>query len=625
MQHFWGYNQFRPLQEDIIDSAIYGHDTLALLPTGGGKSICFQIPGIAREGLTIVISPLIALMQDQVKNLKNRGIQAQAIYSGMSFREIDILLDNAVFGGVDFLYVSPERLQTKIFIERFKKMNVGLLVVDEAHCISEWGHDFRPAYRDIAKLREIQAQVPIIALTATATKRVQEDIILQLKLKNVHLFQGPFARKNISFQVQKTEDKLGRILEYCNSRPTETGIIYCQTRKSVKHVARLLHAHKMSVGIYHGGMNQEDRQNMMKDWVNNSRKIMVATNAFGMGIDKGDVRYVIHFESPNNIEAYYQEAGRAGRDEKEAKAILLHSETDYEKMEEQIETQFPPEEDVKMVYRALCNHLQIAIGSGLEESYHFEINRLAEKFNLSVQLVYNSLKLLELNGDLQFSESVFHPTKVKFAIGNTELYGFQIRNERFSPLITLMSRSYPGIFQLFFELDEKQFCQRLSISSTELEKQLKELEKMGVCDVSWRSSLPTVTLTHERLPDDYIKLNGTIYFNRKKLALERLKAMKSYAHMVVCRSFHLLRYFDQPSEKCGVCDICIIEKNQRKKAEIEKDMLLSLRKPLTFQELIQELKVDEKSLNYILRKYLLDEKITIENNKYVLFEKWKKK
>ena len=618
LEHFWGYERFRPFQEEIIDSAIYGHDTLALLPTGGGKSICFQIPGIAREGMTIVVSPLIALMQDQVKSLKARGLNAQAIYSGMSYREIDILLDNAVYEGVDFLYVSPERLQTRLFIERLKKMQVGLLVVDEAHCISEWGHDFRPAYKEIAKVRAIHPETPIIALTATATKRVQEDIKIQLVLKHPQVFQGPFARKNISFKVFKTQDKLGRVLDYCQKNQDSTGIVYCQTRKSVKEVTRLLHSHKLSVGIYHGGMKQEDRESMLNDWLNGSRKIMVSTNAFGMGIDKGNVRYVLHFEAPNNIEAYYQEAGRAGRDEKPAEAILYYNERDFSKLSDQIETQFPPAEDVKLVFRALFNHLQIAIGSGKEESYHFDLRKLSEQFKIPIQKIYHSLKLLELNGDLQFSESVFHPTKVKFAIGNKELYGFQIANQRFSPLITLMARSFPGIFDLFFELDETQLTKRLGVSKSELKNQLNQLEKMGICDISWASSLPTVTFSHERLPDDYIRLNSSIYSNRKKLALERLKAMENYVLNTVCRSIQLLNYFSQPADKCGICDICSLEKNQMSQVEKEKALFQYLREPKTIYEIMENLNLDRESSNGLLRNLLMAETITIEEGKYVV-------
>jgi ATP-dependent DNA helicase RecQ len=616
LEHFWGYNKFRPLQEDIIDSAIYGHDTLALLPTGGGKSICFQIPGLAREGLTLVISPLIALMQDQVKNLKGRGINAQAIFSGMTYREIDILLDNAIYGNVDFLYVSPERLKTKIFIERLKKMSIGLLVIDEAHCISEWGHDFRPSYLDIHLVREIHPNSPIIALTATATQRVQEDIIRHLKLKNVKLFQGAFFRPNLEFNVVETEDKLGRILDICSKSKEKTGIIYCQTRKGVKEVARVLDSYGVNVGIYHGGMSQVDRNNMLQAWMKNETKVIVATNAFGMGIDKADVRYVLHYEVPNNLEAYYQEAGRAGRDEKPSKAIAFWNQKDCTKLEEQLKMQFPPISEIKMVYRALASHLQIAIGSGLDETHHFDIKKFSSQFDIPAQKIYHALRILEMNEDIQFAESVFHPTKVKFAIGNKELYNFQIKNERFAPLISLISRSYPGVFQLFFELDEAQFTKRLETSSSDIEKQLHELEKFGILDVSWKSSLPTVTFLHERLPDDYISLKVEVYDRRKKLAAQRTKAVIDYLKKPQCRNIGLLHYFGQPAEKCGNCDICILESDLRSSSEKRKALLVDLIEPQTFKDLIEKFTFSENEMKKYLQEFLLNEHIAYNNGKY---------
>jgi len=618
LEHFWGYNKFRPLQEEIIDSSIYGHDTLALLPTGGGKSICFQVPGIAREGLTLVISPLIALMQDQVRNLQRRGINAQAIFSGMTYREIDILLDNAIYGNVDFLYVSPERLKTRLFIERLKKMNLGLLVVDEAHCISEWGHDFRPSYLEIHELRQIHPNAPIIALTATATPRVQKDIIEYLELKNVKLFQGAFHRPNLEFNIVQTEDKLGRILDCCYMHKEQSGIIYCQTRKSVKEVARVLEGHGINIGIYHGGMNQVDRNNMLQAWMKNQNSVIIATNAFGMGIDKPDVRFVLHYEMPNNLEAYYQEAGRAGRDELPAVAVAFWNLRDCKQLEEQLTIQFPPIEEIKKVYRALASHLQIAIGSGLEETHHFDIKKFSTQFDISSQKIYHSLKILEMNEDIQFSISVFHPTKVKFAIGNNELYNFQIKNNRFAPLISLISRSYPGIFQLFFELDENQFTKRLEISGQEMERQLNQLEKFGVLDVSWKSSLPTVTFLHERLPDDYISIKPEVYNRRKKLATERMKAVIEYLNEPICRNIGLLHYFSQPAEKCGICDICKIENDLRSPALKRKALLLELREPISFKILNEKLNYSESELKIYLQEFLLNEQVIYEKGLYFL-------
>jgi ATP-dependent DNA helicase RecQ len=521
LKKYWGFEQFRPLQEQIVDDAIYGHDVLALLPTGGGKSICFQVPGIAREGITLVVSPLIALMQDQVNNLQKRGIRARAITSSLSYREIDITLDNARFGGLDFLYTSPERLSTRLFIERFKQMNVGLIVVDEAHCISEWGHDFRPSFLEIHQLREIHPEVPIIALTATATKKVREDIVHQLKLRHPKIHEASFTRNNLSYECYKTENKTEAILRFCKENES-CGIVYCQTRKSVKDIARVLHANGLSVGIYHGGLDAKDRETMLNDWMAGKTKIMVATNAFGMGIDKSDVRFVLHYEFPPSLEAYFQEAGRAGRDLQPSRALAFWEEKDLDQLNERFVMQFPTIETIKLTYRALCNFLKLAIGSGKDETYHFDIRELCQTFKLDLIQTYSSLKILELNGNLSFSEGVFSPTRIKFCVGNTELYNFQIKNEKLRPLSTLMARSYPGIFEHFFELNEREFCKRLNIQQAELDRQLKTLEKQGIIDVTWRSNLPSVTFIHERQADDYLNLNPDVYINRKLNAQTKL-------------------------------------------------------------------------------------------------------
>lgn len=618
LKKFWGFDKFRPMQEDIVDGVIYGHDTLALLPTGGGKSICFQVPGIAREGITIVISPLIALMQDQVNNLNSRGIRAKAIISGMSYREIDITLDNARFGGLDFLYTSPERLQSKLFIERFKLMNVGLIVVDEAHCISEWGHDFRPSFKEIYKLREYHPEVPIVALTATATDRVQNDIIQQLRLKTPKIHEASFERNNLSYECFKTDNKLSKILDHCLSNDGLCGIVYCQTRKSVKEVARLLHANKISVGIYHGGMTKEDRDLMLNNWLNNKINVMVATNAFGMGIDKPDVRYVLHYEFPPTLEAYFQEAGRAGRDGNPARTIVFWEERDVSTLEERIDNQFPPSASVKLTYRALCNHLKIAIGSGKDETYHFDIKRLCDAFQLNPLYTYNSLKILEMNGDLVFSEGVFHPTKVKFAIGNRELYNFQIQHSKYVGLITLLSRSYPGIFDQYFEIHEKEFSKRLTISQNELNLQLKQLEKYGIVDISWSSALPTVTLTHERLPDDYLSLSEEVYAARKDHAIEKLKAAIDFLTVEECRSIQLLRYFGQDSPKCGKCDVCKAQNSKHYAVAALKEILMNhLIQMQTLEDCLEKTNASREQVQTALRELMLDEKIITIDGKFI--------
>jgi ATP-dependent DNA helicase RecQ len=611
LKKYWGFDHFRSLQEDIIDSAIYGHDTLALLPTGGGKSICFQVPGIAREGITIVISPLIALMQDQVKNLQSRNIRAKELISGMSFRDIDITLNNACFGGIDFLYTSPERLETSLFMERFKSMQVGLIVVDEAHCISQWGHDFRPSYLKIKKLREIHPNVPIIAVTATATKEVKTDIIKQLTLKNPNQFEAPFSRENLSYEAYEVSNKEKEIIDFCQKEKGKSGIIYCQTRKSVKEIARVLVANQIKVGIYHGGMNLEDRKMILQAWMRNELEVMVATNAFGMGIDKPDVRYVLHYEFPNTIEAYFQEAGRAGRDEQKAKSIVYWEEKDCTKTEERVLNQFPPIDIVKTTYRALCNYLKIAIGSGKDETYFFDFKEFCSKFGLDVTSSFHALKVLEINGDLQFSEGTFHPTKLRFAIGNKELYGFQIKHSELATIISILTRSYPGIFESFFKIIETELAKHLKIKTQEVSSQLKQLEKYGVIDITWKTDQPAVTLLHERLPDDHLFLSPEAYLHRKNAAVSKTNAAINYLKTNVCRVKYILSYFNQTTDNCGSCDICLqnnVDKN------LVKALIFKLTEsPISLDELKSKSNLDEQTFKELINKLLLSEKLILKD------------
>lgn len=618
LKQFWGYDGFRPLQEEIVDSAIYGHDTLAILPTGGGKSICFQVPGLALDGLTIVISPLIALMEDQVKNLRSRGIDAGLITSAMSYREIDITLDNARFGKTKFLYTSPERLKSDLFLERFKLMNIALIVVDEAHCISEWGHDFRPSYTEIAEARKIHPNVPIIALTASATTRVQEDIVTKLELKNVQKFAGSLERKNVHYSVIPTENKLKQVIDFCTKNNGVTGIVYCQTRKSVKAIVQQLRAHKLPAGLYHGGLNAEDRKYMLEHWMNDQLKIMVATNAFGMGIDKPNVRYVLHYEIPNNLEAYYQEAGRAGRDGNSSTALAFWEHKDLEVMKDQLETKYPSIEKVKLVYHSVCNYLKVAIGSGQQETYNFDLLDFSKKFNIAISEVFYALKILQLNENLHFTEKSFHPTRLKFAIGSSALYKFQVAHTVHNDLITLLTRSYPGIFDRFIRIDEPEITKRLKLSKVKLDAQLKELEKYGVIDVQFQTHLPQITFLQERLPDDYLTIQNSIYNQRKKVEKDKLDGLIHYILTNKCRSQMIGAYFDSDVAKCGTCDVCKSETSSNHTFE-ELLVIIPTILPSSAEKISQQLLIDRDLTQRALHKLLLEEKIRLSEGEFVAF------
>lgn len=619
LNRVWGYGSFRPMQEDIVDTAIYGKDVLALLPTGGGKSICFQVPGLARDGICIVISPLIALMEDQVQQLQQRGIKAKALTSGMSFREIDITLDNAKFGGIEFLYVSPERIQTRLFQERVKQMNVGLFVVDEAHCISEWGHDFRPSYKQISLLRQLHPEVPMMAVTATATKEVVDDIITSLSLKNVQFFEAPFERSNISYEVYPVSNKLNAISRLCKRNDGNVGIIYCQTRKSVKNVLQHLLSHGIKANMYHGGLNSQQRSLALNNWMSEVTPIMVATNAFGMGIDKPNVRFVTHYELPNNPEAYFQEAGRAGRDGNESRTFAFVGSNDIAELKERIISQFPPIETVKLVYRAICNYLKIAIGSGKDESYTIDFSEFTKRFQLKIDVIYPALKLLVMNGDIALTADGLRGSRIKFTIDNAHLYAFQLKNARVDPLITTLSRMYQDLFEDFSEIDETTVCKRLKINQQELESQLKFLEERGIIDITWRTSLPLVTFLHERLPDDYISFQPEVYTFRKEKALERVEAMRKYVESRQCRQQFIIEYFGQTSNPCGKCDICKEKVLFSKHPRLEMEILDVVQTPKTMEEILlsfeEELTLKIKNL---IRELLVAERISFSENKYSL-------
>ena len=613
---YWGHETFRPLQEEIVDGIIYGHDTFAILPTGGGKSVCFQVPGMALDGITLVISPLIALMQDQVDQLTSKGIKAQLITSTMSYREIDIALDNCRFGAVKFLYTSPERLKSDLFIERFKQMPVSLIVVDEAHCISEWGHDFRPAYREISAIRELHPEVPMAAFTASATQKTKEDISKFLVLRSPKKFAAPLNRENLSYHVRASENKLGSIIDYCQNRGQETGIVYCQTRRSVKEVVRQLRAKKINAGFYHGGLSAEDRSYMLNNWMKGSIKIMVATNAFGMGIDKSNVRFVLHFEIPNTLEAYYQEAGRAGRDGASADAIAFWEEKDLVTMQKQLESKYPTKERIKQIYSSVCNFLKIAIGSGENETYPLDLRAFTKSFNFSITEVFHALKILQTNDDIFFSESNFQPTRLKYSIGSSALYKFQVGHDSVSSLITLLSRTHTGIFDYFVSIHESELAKRLSVSNAELTRKLEHLEQYGVIDINFRTSLPKISLLHERLPDTYLKLEFSVYEQRRNLENSKLESMIEYIRSSDCRTRVISNYFGGEVENCGNCDRCREEANSNHSFEELIELIPTLL-PATMDSLVNRLSIKKEMIMRAIRQLMLEEKIRFEEGNYL--------
>ncbi len=617
LKQYWGFDQFRPLQEEIVDNLIYGHDTLAILSTGGGKSICFQVPGIARDGICLVISPLIALMQDQVQNLQKRGIKAELITGSMTYREIDIALDNARFGNTKFLYTSPERLKSSLFIERFKLMNVSMITIDEAHCISEWGHDFRPSYREIANLRQYHPEAPMIALTASATLEVQDDIVKSLGLRDVKIIKGSVERSNIAYRVLASENKQKNILDYCKEHDAECGIIYCQTRRSVKTITKYLRAHSISVGMYHGGMKRSDRDQMLSYWMDGTIQVMIATNAFGMGIDKPNVRFVLHFEIPDNLEAYYQEAGRAGRDGKDSVAIAFWERKDLEIQENHLSQKYPEKDRIRVIYNAICNFLGIAIGSGEGETFAFDISRFSHEFKIGIMETYHALKILSRNGNMELTDGQFLPTRLQLLIGSSALYKFQVAHDSLSGLITLLTRSYPGVFDRFISINENELAKRLDINKQELRRQLEVLEQYGVIDVHFQSNSQQITMIQERLPESHISFRPEVYENRKRTDTQKLQAITDYITSSNCRAELIAAYFGSPTQKCGKCDVC---REQMNSPYTHDELIESIPEllPATIGQLEDQMKVLKTDIQKALHNLILEEKVVFEDRVYRL-------
>ena len=565
LKQYWNYDRFRPLQEDIIKSVLEANPTLALLPTGGGKSICFQVPGMCMEGICIVISPLIALMKDQVEQLKKRSIPAEAIYSGMSIREQDIILDNCVYGQVKFLYVSPERLKSELFLERSKKMQISLIAIDEAHCISQWGYDFRPTYLDIREYINTIDNPRIIALTATATKDVKEDILEKLEIQDAQVFMKSFSRKNLSYSVFNIHDKNAKLLEILTNVPGSS-IIYVRKRKSTREVAEMLWRQNINADFYHAGLEADVRAEKQDKWIAGDIRVIVSTNAFGMGIDKPDVRTVIHLDIPDTLEAYYQEAGRAGRDEKMAYAVLLYNENNISDLKRRISYSSVSPELIKRVYQAISNHLKVAVGSHNLASFEIDFLELIKLFSLPPNETYYAIKKLEEEGLIRLNESFKQFSSVHILLSKEELYRFQVANEYLDPVIKGLLRLYGGeIFQSFLRVKENELATIVGISEEEVKSKLKYLHQLEVIDYDFPSSKTKLTYLTPRQDANKLTIDLKLLEKRNQLAIDKMESVLGFIHNVSrCRTQQLQEYFDEISYvNCGVCDYCISEKKKK--------------------------------------------------------------
>ena len=620
---YWGHTQFRLKQEEIIKQVIEKRDTLALLPTGGGKSICYQVPALMQEGICLVISPLIALMEDQVRFLKSKGIKSVSITSGMHYNDIDTALTNCIYGGIKFLYLSPERLQNELVQTRIKEMNINLITVDEAHCISEWGHNFRPAYRHISEIREIVPDTPVLALTATATSSVITDIQDNLNFKEHNLIQSSFVRENLSYVVDNTEDKKTRLLKLVNKIKSSV-IVYVGSRKAAKEITDFLITNNYSANYYHGGLAAKTRTERQESWTKNQTRIMVATNAFGMGIDKPDVKLVVHLELPATIEAYFQEAGRAGRDGNQAYAFLLANKTDVKKQQDLLKLRYPSIKEIKEVYQQLANHFQLAENVLPEEAISFDIVAFSERYKTSNLKVYNMLKYLEKEEQIKLSEAIHSPSKLMMKVSNAQLYKFQIANKYYDNFLKLLLRSYANLFYNYVIINEQEIANRFNVTIDEVVRLLNKLVQLEIIKYSPKNNNSQITYLKARKDTEKLYLGERKWEERKKYEQEKLEKITNYiSDKGTCRSKLLLHYFgEKESEQCGKCDYCLKEKRQKiKEAEYQKITSslkeILIEKELTIEEICTLLpKTDEKQLITIIQYLFDNDRVGKFGNKY---------
>ena len=616
LKQYWGYDQFRPLQGDIIQSIAAGKDTLGLMPTGGGKSLTFQVPALAMEGVCIVVTPLIALMKDQVENLQRRNIKAAAIYTGMTRDEIVTTLENCVFEAYKFLYVSPERLATRIFLEKISQTRVCLIAVDESHCISQWGYDFRPSYLRIADVRSILPDAPVLALTATATPEVVEDIQERLAFREKNVFRKSFLRTNLAYVVRTTENKEVQLLNILNKVPG-TSVVYVRNRKRTKEIADFLVQNGISAEHFHAGLANDTKDARQQRWKNDQTRVIVSTNAFGMGIDKAEVRTVVHMDLPDSLEAYFQEAGRAGRDEKKAWAVVLFNNTDVTKMRKRVTDTFPDKEMVRKVYDALGNYYQIGVGSGLEATFTFDLADFCASFKFPMLVAYNSIKLLEQAGYLHLTDEQDNSSRVLFTVDKDTLYNLR-PNESQDRLIHLLLRSYTGLFTDPAYINEEMIAKRLEWKKDKVVQELIGLSKEHIIQYIPRKKTPFLSYTLEREEVSRLRLGKEAYDNRKERYVQRAKSVLDYTREeIICRSQILLAYFGEKNTRpCGQCDICL--KNKENEVSDEEFATISARivelvsrNQLTLKQLIQQAGYKEQKTLTVLR-FLIDRQRVVQ-------------
>jgi ATP-dependent DNA helicase RecQ len=613
LKQYWGYDSFRDLQEEIITSIGEGKDTLGLMPTGGGKSITFQVPALAQEGICIVITPLIALMKDQVQNLRKREIKALAIYSGMTRQEILTALENCIFGNYKFLYISPERLDTEIFRTKLRSMKVSMITVDESHCISQWGYDFRPAYLKIAEIRELLPEVPVLALTATATPEVVTDIQARLKFREGNVFRMSFERKNLAYIVRKTDNKTKELL-YILQRISGSAIIYVRNRRRTKEITELLMNEGITADFYHAGLDNAVKDLRQKRWQSGEVRVMVATNAFGMGIDKPDVRIVLHLDLPDSPEAYFQEAGRAGRDGEKAYAVILYSKSDKTTLHKRVVDTFPDKEYILNVYEHLQYYYQMAMGDGFQCIREFNLEEFCRKFKYFPVPVDSALKILTQAGYLEYTDEQDNSSRILFTIRRDELYKLREMGKEAEALIQSILRSYTGVFTDYAYISEESLAVRTGLTRQQIYNTLVTLTKRRIVDYIPRKKTPYIIYTRERLELRFLHIPPSVYEERKARYEARIKAMEEYVTTEnICRSRMLLRYFGEKNEhNCGQCDVCLSKRatdnlSEESYEEVKRQILdLLSHSPLTPAETADQIKAEKEDIGQVIR-YLLDE------------------